>query len=60
MIQAVKSPETYSQYKDKLHEGNHLFVCDKCGHYAGDPREHNFLARCPACESIVRFTRIIE
>mgnify|MGYP006277818985 CR=1 FL=1 len=59
-MSAIESPETYSQLEDKLDDGNNLFQCSNCGHYAGDPRPRNFVAECPACNHIVRFFRLIE
>lgn len=45
---------------ESLDAGHHLFVCDRCGHRAGDPRTHNFRARCPGCEFLVKFYRVID
>lgn len=59
-INPTSQPETYREYKDKLNEGNELFVCNKCEHKVGDPRLNNFRARCPACRRQVKFYRIIE
>lgn len=53
-------PDEYHAYADKLNPGNNLFQCNKCGHYAGDPRSGNFRAQCPDCDRVVKFYRIIE
>jgi hypothetical protein len=58
--QPVESPETYHRLEDRLEPGNNLFSCGNCTHYVGDPRRHNFLSRCPGCDRINRFYRIIE
>ena len=57
---AVVDPAAFNQHAEKLNEGNNLFSCNHCQHYAGDSRSENFLARCPGCEKLVRFYRIIE
>jgi rubrerythrin len=56
---AIESPETYHHYEDKLADGNNLFQCNKCGHYVGDPRSHNWIGTCPDCHRIGKFFRII-
>ena len=58
----IVDPEAFDEHAEDLDEDCNLFICDKegCGHYAGDPRPHNFYARCPGCGTLVRFRRIIE
>lgn len=60
MNDVIEAPETYSAVRDRLDDGNHLFGCGRCGHLAGDPRMVNFRARCPGCELLTKFYRIIE
>lgn len=58
----IQEPTLYEQNETLLRPEHNLFQCDRagCGHLVGDTRSANFLARCPGCESIVRFYRIIE
>lgn len=57
---AVENPAAFNQHAENLEDGFNLFQCNECGHYAGDPRETNFIAGCPGCERTVKFYRIIE
>lgn len=50
----------YSELTSELDDYHHLFQCNRCGHFAGDPRTENWYGTCPACERVVRFYRIIE
>lgn len=56
----VVDPAAFNQYADNLHDEKHLFQCHRCGHYAGDSRSHNFRSRCPGCERLSKFWRIID
>ena len=59
-INPVVNPAAFNQHAEKLHDGFNLFTCNKCGHYAGDPRLNNFRCRCPGCGLQTKFYRIIE
>jgi hypothetical protein len=56
----VIDPAAFNQHAEKLNAENNLFSCNRCQHYAGDPRRYNFRARCPGCDRLVKFYRIIE
>lgn len=55
----VENPAAFNQHAENLNDDHHLFRCNRCGHYAGDPRTHNFRARCPGCGRLTKFHRII-
>jgi rubrerythrin len=55
----VIDPAAFNRHAEKLRDDFNLFCCNKCGHYAGDPRPNNFRARCPGCNLQAKFYRII-
>lgn len=59
MSQAV-STDDQRELIDKLDPECNLFQCNECGHYCGDPRDHNWRGQCPECDLLVKFYRIVE